>query len=141
MAALDSELLASIDAIYDTVLDASRWSEALDRTASAAGAFGAMLMVSDGVMPELQVNVTSGRIAGHDANAYVATQRDEDELRFDRMLDERPALSVLHDTEIWPDRKAYESRKTLCANRIEPVRRALSIAPPLLDVRRPRNGS
>jgi DNA-binding CsgD family transcriptional regulator len=103
----DGTLLESIDVIYDTVLDASRWGEALDRTARAAGAFGSMLVVSDHVMRDLQVHVTSSTIAGHDAQTYVATQLSQDELEWDEALDQVPALTILQDTDIWPDREGY----------------------------------
>ncbi len=109
MALPDSELLSSIDVIYETVLDASRWGEVLDRATHVAGAFGSILVVSDRVQSDLQINVTSSTIAGHDAQDYVATQLNQDELQWDRALDDAPPLTILHDTEIWPDREAYES--------------------------------
>lgn len=105
----DAELLASIEAIYDTVLDASRWGEALDRTAARAGAYGSMLMVSDGLIDALQIQATSSRIAPHDARSYLQSQLSDEELRWDRALDDVPALTVLHDTAIWPDRAGYEA--------------------------------
>ena len=58
----EAAILHHIDAIYATVLDASRWPEALDRTAGLAGAFGAMLMVTDPVMRELEITVLSEKI-------------------------------------------------------------------------------
>ena len=113
MGRLDEELIASIDVIYDTVLDASRWSEVLDRAAHAAGAFGTMLVVSDHVMRDLQVHVTSSSIAGHDAQTYVATQLHQDELLWDQALDQVPALTVLQDTDIWPDREGYAAMESV----------------------------
>ncbi len=105
----DAELLASVEAVYDTVLDASKWGEALDRTATMAGAHGTMLMVSDPLMQELQISVMSTRIGAAEARTYVATQLSQDELRWDEALAEVPALTVLHDTAIWPNRAAYEA--------------------------------
>jgi DNA-binding CsgD family transcriptional regulator len=109
----DEALLDSIDVIYDTVLDASRWSEALDRAAHASGAFGTMLVVSDHVMRDLQVHVTSSTIAGHDAQTYVTTQLSQDELLWDQALDQVPPLTLLQDTDIWPDREGYAAMESV----------------------------
>ena len=113
MSTSQAELLRSIDTIYDTVLDPERWPEALDRTASAAGAFGAMLMVSDEVIHDLQIHTASTRIGSAEVRTYVRSQLSSDELRWDEALAEVPALTVLHDTEIWPDRGAYDAMESV----------------------------
>ena len=113
MAELDKDLLAGIDSIYATVLDAGRWPEALERFAGAGGAFGAMLMVSDAHQRELEMNVLSERIGSAEAQAYVKGHLSRDELQWDVALDGVPPCTMLTDEQIWPDRDAYDSMESV----------------------------
>ena len=109
MSQLQAEFLDSTNAIYGTVLDASKWPEVLERTARTAGAFGTMLMLTDPVMPELEITVLSERIADQEAQTYVRSQLSSDELYWVEALDRVPALTVLSDEQIWPDRAEYDA--------------------------------
>jgi len=106
---LQAEFLENTDAIYATVLDASKWPEVLERTARTAGAFGTMLMVTDRVMPDLEITVLSERIADEEAQTYVRSQLSSDELYWVEALDQVPALTVLSDEQIWPERAEYDA--------------------------------
>ena len=106
---LQAEFLENTDAIYATVLDASKWPEVLERAARTVGAFGSMLMVTDQVMPDLEITVLSERIADEEAQTYVRSQLSSDELYWVGALDQVPALTVLSDEQIWPEREEYDA--------------------------------
>ena len=108
MRPLEAAFLENIDAIYATVLDASKWPEALDRTAAVAGAFGTILMVTDPVVRDLEITVLSEKIGDAEARTYVRSKLSDDEFRWDEALDLVPALTILSEDQIWPDRAAYD---------------------------------
>lgn len=107
MVAVDQKALATIGAIYETALNTHNWSRALDHLTSETGGHGAMLMVNDPEVRELQITVMSSNYAGSAAIEYVSSKTTKDELRWLDALDAAPARAILRDADVWPDRAAY----------------------------------
>lgn len=108
MAQLDDRSLATIGAIYETALNSEKWSGALDRLASNVGGHGAIMMVNDAVLNELQITVMSAKYPDFNAKEYLASKISGDELRWLNALDALPAKTIVKDVDVWPDRAAYD---------------------------------
>ncbi len=107
--------------LYEMAIGTERWPEALDAIAGLAGGNGALLFVNDGTQPDLEIAAMSSRYRPEHAAQYLsalAAEHEgaaavnagwEGERAWVLALDALPPRTMQTDSDIWPDRAAYDA--------------------------------